>query len=139
MGIQTGCVFDRCFEDRLYSGLSTSEERSVNLNPEALTLGIVQYVCLLFSLSMHEAAHAITADRCGDPSARLLGRATLNPIAHIDPVGTVIMPILMMISGIPYLFGWAKPVPMNPANLRNIRRDPAWSRWLGRCRTFSWR
>jgi Zn-dependent protease len=87
---------------------------------------LVQYVCLLFSLCFHEAAHAIMADRCGDPSARLLGRATLNPLAHIDPIGTVVLPLLMMTSGIPFLFGWAKPVPFNPRNLRDIRRDPAW-------------
>jgi len=80
------------------------------------------YLCLLFSLCFHEAAHAIMADRCGDPTARLLGRATLNPIAHIDPIGTVVLPLLMMTTGIP-LFGWAKPVPVNPRNLGNIRRD----------------
>ena len=85
----------------------------------------IQYICLLFSLCVHEAAHAIMANRCGDPSARLMGRATLNPLAHIDPIGTVVMPLLMMSSGIPFLFGWAKPVPFNPRNLRNIRRDPA--------------
>lgn len=84
----------------------------------------IQYVCLLFSLCVHEAAHAFMADRCGDPSARFLGRATLNPLAHIDPMGTVIMPLLMMFTGVPFLFGWAKPVPYNPRNLRNQRRDP---------------
>lgn len=86
---------------------------------------LTQYICLLFSLCVHEAAHAVTADRCGDPSARLLGRATLNPIPHIDPIGTVLMPLVMMVFGIPFLFGWAKPVPFNPRNLRNMRRDPA--------------
>ena len=65
------------------------------------------------------------ADRCGDPSAKLLGRATLNPIAHIDPIGTVILPLIMMTFRVPFLFGWAKPVPFNPRNLRNVRRDPA--------------
>jgi len=85
----------------------------------------IQYVCLLFSLSVHEAAHAFMADRRGDPSARFLGRATLNPLAHIDPIGTVIMPLLMMVTGVPFLFGWAKPVPYNPRNLRNMRKDPA--------------
>ncbi len=85
----------------------------------------IQYVCLLFSLCVHEAAHALTANRCGDPSARLMGRATLNPLAHIDPIGTVVMPLLMMVSGVPFLFGWAKPVPFNPRNLHNVRRDPA--------------
>lgn len=88
-------------------------------------LKIIQYLCLLFSLCVHEAAHAITADRYGDPSARLLGRATLNPLAHIDPIGTVVMPLMMLFSGIPFLFGWAKPVPFNPRNLQNVRRDPS--------------
>lgn len=94
------------------------------MEPEFLAFVAVQYVCLLFSLCVHEAAHAWTAERCGDPSARLLGRVTLNPLAHIDPIGTVVMPLLMMTTGIPYLFGWAKPVPFNPLNLRNKRRDP---------------
>lgn len=84
---------------------------------------VVQYICLLFALSVHEAAHAAIADRRGDPTGRLLGRVTLNPIKHIDPVGTVLMPIIMMFTNIP-LFGWAKPVPYNPRNLKDIRRDP---------------
>jgi Zn-dependent protease len=85
---------------------------------------VLMFVCLIFSLSVHEAAHAAMADRCGDPSARLLGRVTLNPIPHIDPIGTVVMPLLMLFTGIPFLFGWAKPVPFNPRNLHNPRRDP---------------
>ncbi|MDZ4860281.1 MAG: site-2 protease family protein [Candidatus Hydrogenedentes bacterium] len=94
------------------------------LQQDILFFGI-QYFCFLFSLSVHEAAHAVTADRCGDPTGRLLGRITLNPIKHIDPIGTVVMPLLMFVTGIPYLFGWAKPVPFNPNNLKNFRRDPA--------------
>jgi Zn-dependent protease len=99
----------------------------VALGSSGINIGelAIKYVCLLFSLCVHEASHAIVADRCGDPSARLMGRATLNPLAHIDPIGTVIMPLMMMISGIQLLFGWAKPVPFNPRNLRNIRWDPA--------------
>ncbi|MCC6696840.1 MAG: site-2 protease family protein [Candidatus Hydrogenedentes bacterium] len=93
------------------------------MSPE-LTFMLLQYAVLVFSLSVHEAAHALVADRCGDPSARLLGRVTLNPLPHIDPIGTVLMPLVMMFSGIPFLFGWAKPVPFNPVNLGNIRRDP---------------
>ncbi|MCC6487356.1 MAG: site-2 protease family protein [Candidatus Hydrogenedentes bacterium] len=92
--------------------------------PTNLADVLLQYAVLLFSLCVHEAAHALVADRCGDPSARLLGRVTLNPLPHIDPVGTVLMPLVMMFTGFPYLFGWAKPVPFNPVNLRNIRRDP---------------
>lgn len=85
---------------------------------------VISYVCLLFALCVHEAAHAVTAVWRGDPSPRLMGRTTLNPLAHIDPIGTVVMPLVMMVTGIPYLFGWAKPVAFNPVNLKNIRRDP---------------
>ena len=85
---------------------------------------LMQYICLLFSLCVHEAAHAAMANWCGDPSARLLGRMTLDPRKHIDPIGTVVMPLLMLMTGIPYIFGWAKPVPFLPSNLNNIRRDP---------------
>lgn len=84
----------------------------------------MQYFCLLFSLCVHEAAHAAMGNYCGDPTARLLGRLTLDPRKHIDPIGTVFFPLLGMLSGIPFLFGWAKPVPFNPRNLRNMRRDP---------------
>lgn len=87
---------------------------------------VIQYVCLLFSLCFHEAAHAFMANRCGDPSARLMGRLSMNPLAHIDPIGTVVMPLLMFVTNIPFLIGWAKPVPFNPRNLRDIRRDPVW-------------
>ena len=92
-----------------------------------IDIGIVllQYVCLLFSLCFHEAAHATMSNYRGDPSARLMGRMSLNPLAHIDPIGTVVLPLLMMISNVPFLFGWAKPVPFNPRNLKDIRRDPA--------------
>jgi Zn-dependent protease len=81
-------------------------------------------MCLLFSLCVHEASHAAMADRCGDPTGRLLGRISLNPIRHADPLGTVILPLLAMFTGFRFLFGWAKPVPFNPRNLRNRRRDP---------------
>jgi Zn-dependent protease len=77
---------------------------------------------LLFSLSFHEAAHALTADRLGDPTARRLGRITLNPLAHIDWIGTVLFPLLAIYSGFP-LIGWAKPVPVSMLNLRAPRRD----------------
>ncbi|MFP4500525.1 MAG: site-2 protease family protein [Candidatus Hydrogenedentota bacterium] len=85
---------------------------------------VLQYFCLLFALCFHEAAHAAMANYCGDPTARLMGRLTMNPVKHADPLGTVILPIIMMVTGFPYLFGWAKPVPFNPRNLNNMRRDP---------------
>ena len=83
---------------------------------------IPSFVVLVLSLSFHEAAHAWTADRLGDSTARRLGRITLNPLAHIDWIGTVLFPLVAMMSGWP-LIGWAKPVPVNGANLRSPRRD----------------
>jgi Zn-dependent protease len=83
---------------------------------------LASFAVLVLSLSFHEAAHAWTADRLGDPTARLLGRLTLNPIAHIDWIGTVLFPLIAMSSGLP-LIGWAKPVPVNGARLRSPRRD----------------
>lgn len=94
------------------------------MRPEEIGFFLMQYFCLVFSLCVHEASHAIVANRCGDPTARLLGRVTMNPVKHVDPIGTVLMPILMFFTGIPYLFGWARPVPYNPRNLGNQRRDP---------------
>jgi Zn-dependent protease len=77
---------------------------------------------LILSLSFHEAAHAWTADKLGDPTARQLGRLTLNPLAHIDWIGTVLFPLVAIATGVP-LIGWAKPVPVNGANLKAPRRD----------------
>jgi Zn-dependent protease len=89
------------------------------LSADALLL---LFVVLIPSLSFHEAAHAWTADRLGDPTARRLGRLTLNPLAHIDWIGTVLFPLIAIYSGLP-LLGWAKPVPVNWENLRSPRRD----------------
>jgi len=86
---------------------------------------LIGYFCLLFSLCFHEAAHAAMAHWRGDDSARLMGRMSLNPLKHIDPVGTVVFPLIMMTTGVRFLFGWAKPVPFNPRNLKDIRHDPA--------------
>jgi len=83
---------------------------------------LLRFVVLVVSLTFHEAAHAWTANRLGDPTAKLLGRLTLNPLAHIDWIGTVLFPIVAMYSGLP-LIGWAKPVPVNGANLQAPRRD----------------
>ena len=77
-----------------------------------------QMIAFLFAISVHESAHAWTASRCGDPTARMLGRISLNPIRHIDPIGTVVLPIVCAISHIPVL-GWAKPTPVDPRNFRN--------------------
>jgi Zn-dependent protease len=87
-----------------------------------LALIFLAFIVLLFSLTVHEAAHAWTANRLGDPTARLLGRISLNPIVHADPIGTILFPIIALVSGVPVI-GWAKPVPVNVARLRNGRRD----------------
>jgi Zn-dependent protease len=79
-------------------------------------------VILILSLSFHEAAHAWTADRLGDPTARNQGRLTLNPLAHIDWIGTVLFPLIALTTGAP-LIGWAKPVPVDMRNLRAPLRD----------------
>jgi len=83
---------------------------------------LIGLAILVVSLTIHEAAHAWTADRLGDPTARLLGRVSLNPVVHIDPVGTILMPLLASFSPVP-LLGWAKPVPVNVSRLRHHRRD----------------
>jgi len=76
---------------------------------------------LLFSLSLHESAHAWAAFRQGDPTARNLGRISLNPLDHIDPIGTVVMPLLMIFTQVP-LLGWAKPTPVDPRYFKDLRR-----------------
>ena len=80
------------------------------------------FIVLLFSLTVHEMAHAWTADRLGDPTARLRGRVSLNPLVHADLIGTVLFPLIAMSTGVPVI-GWAKPVPVNPRNLAHPRRD----------------
>ena len=77
---------------------------------------------LLVSLTVHEAAHAWAANQLGDPTARMLGRLSLNPVAHIDPIGTLLFPLLAITTGLP-LIGWAKPVPVDFRNLQSPRRD----------------
>ena len=82
----------------------------------------IQFAVLLFSLTIHEMAHAWTADRLGDPTARLLGRVSFNPIVHADLIGTVVFPLIALFGNVP-LLGWAKPVPVNVHRLRHQRRD----------------
>jgi len=83
---------------------------------------LIGFAIVLISLTIHEAAHAWTADKLGDPTARMLGRVSLNPIVHIDPIGTILLPLIAAYSGLP-LIGWAKPVPVNISRLRHHRRD----------------
>lgn len=90
-------------------------------------LDIIQKIAVLalpvlFAITVHEAAHGWMANRLGDATARMLGRITLNPLKHIDPVGTVVLPLAMFIFA-GFLFGWAKPVPVTYRNLKNPKRD----------------
>jgi Zn-dependent protease len=100
------------------------------LQPSSLVIALFEFVLLVFSLSVHECAHAWMASRLGDQTARLQGRVTLNPMYHADPFGTLLLPALMifgpllgggMMGG--FLFGWAKPTPVITRNFKNIVRD----------------
>jgi len=91
--------------------------------PEINLLEILQFFVILhFSVSFHECAHAWMADRCGDDTARLMGRLTLNPLAHIDIFGTVILPLIMILGSPIALIGWGKPVPVNPIRFTDYRK-----------------
>jgi Zn-dependent protease len=87
--------------------------------------GLIQYLMLVALLTFHEFGHAWTAMKCGDDTARLQGRVSLNPVVHIDPIGTVLFPLvqIFMPSFGHFLVGWAKPVPVNPYNLNKPKRD----------------
>jgi Zn-dependent protease len=80
---------------------------------------VYQIIAFLFAISVHESAHAWTAMRCGDPTAYMLGRVTLNPIKHIDPIGTIVLPLIAAVSHFP-MIGWAKPTPVNPRNFKKL-------------------
>jgi len=86
---------------------------------------VISLFVLLFAITIHEASHAWIALKMGDPTAYSAGRVSLNPLAHIDPIGTVILPIVLVLMHAP-AFGWAKPVPVNPYNLRRPRQDNLW-------------
>ena len=100
---------------RLFSRLQTYFEM-LKTDPLGFVIYLVYFaVVILLSLILHECGHAYAAYRCGDPTAKMLGRLTLNPAKHLDPIGTVCMVL--------FGFGWAKPVPVNPRNFRNYRKD----------------
>src|SRR3990167_5250812 len=86
---------------------------------------VFQVIAFLLALTIHEFAHALAADRLGDPTPRVQGRLTLNPVAHIDLFGTILLPLFLLLTRAPILFGWAKPVMFDPYNLANPRRDAA--------------
>jgi len=97
------------------------------MNIDAIIQGISTWALpVLFAIVLHEVAHGWVADRLGDNTARFMGRLTLNPIKHIDPIGTVLIPVLLLVVGSPFLFGYAKPVPINFRKLRNPKRDMIW-------------
>lgn len=94
------------------------------MSQQAIVLKLFEFAILIFALSVHEAAHAWTASRLGDPTARMLGRMTLNPIKHIDPFGSVLVPLAMLfLFPAGFLIGWAKPTPVTTRNFKNERRD----------------
>lgn len=86
---------------------------------------VALFLILVFSVVVHEYMHGKIADYLGDPTARLAGRLTLNPLPHIDIIGSVLLPLFLIITGSPFLIGWAKPVPIDPFNLKDPRRDSA--------------
>jgi Zn-dependent protease len=90
-----------------------------------LILGLVSLLILVYSAILHEIAHGFVAERLGDPTARLMGRLTLNPKNHIDPFMSILVPLLLILSGSPVIFGAAKPVPVDPFNFREPKKDMA--------------
>ena len=94
------------------------------MNPDIFYKLAVFTLPILFAITLHEVAHGWMANKLGDATAKMLGRLTVNPIKHIDPVGTIIVPALAILLG-GFLFGWAKPVPVNTRNLSKPRRDMA--------------
>ena len=95
------------------------------MDPYNFLLKVLIYApSVIFAITLHEAAHGYVARHFGDTTAYMLGRVTLNPIKHIDPIGTIVVPLITSLAG--FVFGWAKPVPVNFNNLRNPKRDMFW-------------
>lgn len=93
---------------------------------------IISAFPILIAITFHELSHGFVANKLGDPTARMMGRLTLNPIAHIDPIGTILMPLMLIIfTNGQFVFGYAKPVPINPVNFKNPKRDMAISAAAG--------
>jgi len=83
---------------------------------------VIRLMALVLAIVLHEVAHGYAAYRLGDPTAKAAGRLTLNPIAHVDPMGSIVLPLILAFTGSPVLLGWAKPVPFNPAYFRDVRK-----------------
>lgn len=102
---------------------------------------LMLFIILIFSVILHECAHGLVAERCGDPTARQAGRITLNPIPHLDPIGSIFLPGIMilmnLVTGSGFIFGWAKPVPINPYNLNDPKRDMMWIGLAGPATNFA--
>src|SRR5205823_292090 len=101
-------------------------ERSMGLQTNMIYLASIWVIPLVIAITFHEAAHGFVARLLGDETAWKLGRVSLNPIKHIDPVGTILLPGFLLLLRSPFLFGYAKPVPINFRALRNPRRDMVW-------------
>jgi Zn-dependent protease len=97
---------------------------------------VLAFVVLIFSVVVHEVSHAWMAYRKGDPTAFLAGRLTLNPVPHLDPIGSIVLPLFGILSGAPVI-GWARPVPVNPARLRHPREDHFWVTLAGPASNFT--
>lgn len=98
---------------------------------------VFQLIILLFSVIIHEVFHGLAALYFGDDTAEKMGRLTLNPIKHLDPIGSVLLPLILVIMNSGFVFGWAKPVPYNPLKLKNPRRDTALLALSGPLANFS--
>ncbi|MFO1310530.1 MAG: site-2 protease family protein [Burkholderiales bacterium] len=101
-----------------------------------LETAVLYVVPVVLAITLHEAAHGYVARMFGDQTAWMLGRVTLNPVKHIDPIGTVLVPGVLFLLHAPFLFGWAKPVPVNFGNLRNPKRDMIWVAGAGPAANF---
>ena len=97
---------------------------------------LIWTIPVLFAITVHETAHGWTASQFGDHTARMMGRLTLNPIKHIDPVGTLLVPALLYLSSSGFIFGWAKPVPINSSALRSPKKDMLWVALAGPLSNF---
>jgi Zn-dependent protease len=112
--------------------LQVKKERTyaMDISADAVRQLIIAAPPLLMAITFHELSHGLVANRLGDPTAKMMGRLTFNPFAHIDPVGTVIMPLILLVMGAP-VFGYARPVPINPSNFKNPKKGMAISAAAG--------